>query len=63
MVELPERQPSEWRNHWARADSPMHEAQREFEKLQEISEILVQKIFKNFLSNILLQYLPCIMIG
>lgn len=28
-VELPERHPSEWRNHWALADSPMHEAQRE----------------------------------
>lgn len=28
-VELPERQPSEWRNHWARADSPIHDAHRE----------------------------------
>jgi len=37
IVELPERQPSEWRNHWARADSPMQDAQRELEKLKEIT--------------------------
>lgn len=43
MVELPERQPSEWRNHWARADSPMQEAHRELEKLVEsgmISDVM-----------------------